>query len=186
MFSIEENAHYERHFQLPELGEAGQLKLKNSSVLVIGAGGLGSPVLLYLAAAGIGKIGIVDADKVENSNLQRQIIHGYSDVNTPKVRSAEEKIKEINPWIQVTTYPVKLNADNALKIATDYDIIVDGSDNFETRYITNDVAYKLCIPNVYASIYRFEGQVSVFAPHLGGACYRCMLPNPPAAELAPT
>ena len=186
MFSTEEKEHYERHFQLPELGEAGQLKLKNSSVLVVGAGGLSSPVLLYLAAAGIGNIGIIDADKVEKSNLQRQIIHGYSDVGTPKVTSAEAKLKGINPWIQITKHPTRLSAENALKIASDYDVIVDGCDNFETRYITNDVSYRLGIPNVYASIYRFEGQISVFAPHLGGPCYRCMLPDPPAAELAPT
>ncbi|MDB9741863.1 ThiF family adenylyltransferase [Akkermansiaceae bacterium] len=186
MFSVEEKAHYQRHFQLPEVGQAGQEKLKKSSVLCVGVGGLSSPVLLYLAAAGVGKIGLIDADIVDASNLQRQIIHGYNTLSQSKVESAKARLIDLNPWIEIEAHQCFFSTDNALELAKGYDLIIDGSDNFETRYLTNDVAFRLKIPNVYASIFRFEGQVSVFASHLGGPCYRCMLPVAPAAELAPT
>ena len=186
MFSKEEKIRYSRHFQLPEVGELGQEKLKKSSVLCVGTGGLGSPAILYLAAAGVGRIGIVDADNVDITNLQRQILHGESFIGKPKVDSAMARLKEVNPHITVECHNTMLNAQNAETIATGYDLILDGSDNFPTRYLTNDVAYKLKIPNVYGSIFRFEGQVSVFAPHLGGPCYRCMLPTPPDPASAPT
>jgi adenylyltransferase/sulfurtransferase len=186
MFNEAEKSHYSRHFLLPEVGLAGQQKLKESSVLCIGSGGLGSPVLLYLAAAGVGKIGIVDEDFVEKSNLQRQILHGESFVGKSKAESAKHRLREVNPHIQLEMFETYFSVDNAMQIAESFDIIVDGSDNFETRYLSNDVAFMLKIPNVYASIYKFEGQVSVFAPHLGGPCYRCMLPSPPDPASAPT
>lgn len=186
VFSNDEKAHYSRHFLLPDVGESGQEKLKRSAVLCIGTGGLGSPVALYLAAAGVGKIGVVDADLVEKSNLQRQIIHDTSSIGKSKTESAIKRLHEINPHIAIEGYDCFFTAENAEVITSGYDIIIDGSDNFPTRYVTNDIAFRLGIPNIYASIFRFEGQVSVFAPHLGGPCYRCMLPNPPAAELAPT
>ncbi len=186
IFSPEEQQRYSRHFLLPEVGQVGQEKLKNSSVLCIGTGGLGSPVILYLAAAGVGKIGLVDSDTVDVTNLQRQILHGESFVGKSKIDSAVHRIKEINPYIELETHDTMFVASNALNIATGYDIIVDGSDNFPTRYLSSDVAHQLKIPNVYGSIYRFEGQVTVFAPHLGGPCYRCMVPNPPDPATVPT
>lgn len=181
-----EKLRYARHFSLPEVGEAGQLRLKSSSILLIGTGGLGSPAALYLAAAGVGKIGLIDSDHVESSNLQRQILHGESWIGKPKLDSAKARLKEINPLIEIATYPGRFTADNAMEIAKGYDIIIDGTDNFPTRYLSNDVAYFLGIPNIYGSIFRFEGQISVFAPHLGGPCYRCMLPHPPEPGSVPS
>ncbi len=186
MFSKEEQARYARHFSLEQVGIAGQEKLKQASVLCIGAGGLGSPSCLYLAAAGIGRIGIVDPDIVELSNLQRQILHGQSSIGQSKLKSGASRIQEINPHVSVEQHNVRFSAVNALDIASQYDVIIDGTDNFPTRYLSNDVAYLLKKPNIYASIFRFEGQLSVFAPHLGGPCYRCMLPDPPDAGSVPS
>ena len=182
----EENQRYARHFTLPEVGSEGQEKLKASSVLCIGTGGLGSPIALYLAAAGVGKIGLVDDDKVEASNLQRQIIHGESWIGKPKLESAKARLLETNPHIKVITHHARFTAANAMEIAKDYDVIIDGTDNFPTRYLSNDVSFLLKKPNVYGSIFRFEGQMSVFAPHLGGPCYRCMLPEPPDPGSVPS
>ena len=170
---------YSRHLILPEVGLAGQKKICSTSVLCIGAGGLGSPIAMYLAAAGIGKIGIVDFDTVDFSNLQRQIIHGTEDVGRPKAESARDTIKGINPTVEVVIHNTRISSENALEIIRQYDIIVDGTDNFPTRYLTNDACVLLKKPNVYGSIFRFEGQASVFAPHLGGPCYRCLYPEPP-------
>ena len=186
MLSQEEQARYVRHFSLDQVGIAGQEKLKNSSVLCIGAGGLGSPSCLYLAAAGVGRIGIVDPDIVELSNLQRQIIHSQSSVGHSKLESATARLQEINPHVEVEQHKARFSAENAMEIASRYDVIIDGSDNFPTRYISNDVSYLLKKPNIYASIFRFEGQLSVFAPHLDGPCYRCMLPEPPDAGSVPS
>ena len=182
----EEIRRYSRHLILPEVGMAGQKKLKGSSVLCIGAGGLGSPIAMYLAAAGIGKIGIVDFDRVDFSNLQRQIIHGTKDVDRSKAVSAKESLEEINPNTEVNIHDTRLSGDNALDIIKDYDIVVDGTDNFPTRYLTNDACVLLKKPNVYGSIFRFEGQLSVFAPHLGGPCYRCLYPEPPPPGMVPS
>lgn len=186
MLSTEEKARYARHFTLSQVGIEGQEKLKNSSVLCIGAGGLGSPATLYLAAAGVGKIGIVDSDIVELSNLQRQILHGQSTLGQSKLDSAEARLSDVNPHVQVVKYPVNFTSENAIEIAKDYDVIIDGTDNFPTRYLSNDVSVLLKKPNIYASIFRFEGQLSVFAPHLGGPCYRCMLPQPPDPGTVPS
>ena len=186
MLSKEELDRYARHFSLSQVGIAGQEKLKQSSVLCIGAGGLGSPSCLYLAAAGVGRIGIVDPDKVELSNLQRQILHGQSNLGESKLKSAASRIAEINPHVNVEQHECHFHADNATDIAADYDIIIDGTDNFPTRYLSNDVSFFLKKPNIYASIFRFEGQLSVFAPHLGGPCYRCMLPEPPDPASVPS
>lgn len=182
----EESKRYARHFTLPQVGREGQEKLKNSSILCIGAGGLGSPVALYLAAAGVGTIGIVDDDKVESSNLQRQIIHGESWIGKSKSDSAKARLLETNPHVNVVTYKEKFTSTNAIEIAKAYDVIIDGTDNFPTRYLSNDIAFLLKIPNIYGSIFQFEGQMSVFAPHLGGPCYRCMLPTPPDPGTVPT
>jgi len=176
---------YSRHLLIPEVGLEGQRKLKNSSALIIGTGGLGSPVSLYLAAAGIGRIGLVDYDVVDSSNLQRQVIHGTSTVGKLKVESARAKLVDLNPDIQVDVYNEPYTSENALRIARDYDIILDGTDNFPTRYLTNDVAVFLGKPNVYASIYRFDGQVSVFYAK-EGPCYRCLFPEPPPPGLVPS
>ena len=165
---------------------AGQKKLKATSVLCIGTGGLGSPISMYLAAAGIGKIGIVDFDVVDYSNLQRQIIHGTDDVNRPKVQSGKETLNSINPEVEVIIHETMLTSDNALEIIKPYDIVVDGTDNFPTRYLTNDACVLLKKPNVYGSIFRFEGQASVFAPELGGPCYRCLYPEPPPPGMVPS
>jgi adenylyltransferase/sulfurtransferase len=170
---------YSRHLILPEVGLAGQKKIKAASVLCIGAGGLGSPIAMYLAAAGIGKLGIVDFDTVDDSNLQRQILHTDADVGRPKTESAGETLRGINPNVEVVLYNTRITSENALDLIRPYDIVVDGTDNFPTRYLTNDACVLLKKPNVYGSISRFEGQASVFAPHLGGPCYRCLYPEPP-------
>ena len=183
--SRDEILRYSRHLLIPEVGLEGQRKLKNSSALIIGTGGLGSPVSLYLAAAGIGRIGLVDYDVVDSSNLQRQVIHGTSTVGKLKVESAKAKLLDLNPGIQVDVYNEPYTSENALRIAKDYDIILDGTDNFPTRYLTNDVAVFLGKPNVYASIYRFDGQVSVFYAK-EGPCYRCLFPEPPPPGLVPS
>ena len=177
---------YSRHLLIPAVGQSGQLRLKNASVLLIGAGALGSPAALYLAAAGVGRLGLVDADVVDVSNLQRQILHGDSWVGKPKLESAAARLREVNPHVRVESYPVRFTAGNALEIAGGYDILVDGSDNFPTRFLANDTAYFLKKPLVYGAIQRFEGQTGVFAPHLGGPCYRCMLPQLPAPGSVPS
>jgi len=184
--SNEEISRYSRHLILPEVGMAGQKKLKATSVLCIGTGGLGSPISMYLAAAGIGKIGIVDFDVVDYSNLQRQIIHGTDDVDRPKVQSGKETLNSINPEVEVVVHETMLNSENAIEIIEPYDIVVDGTDNFPTRYLTNDACVLLKKPNVYGSIFRFEGQASVFAPELGGPCYRCLYPEPPPPGMVPS
>jgi adenylyltransferase/sulfurtransferase len=177
---------YSRHLILPEVGLAGQKKICASSVLCIGAGGLGSPIAMYLAAAGVGRIGIVDFDVVDFSNLQRQIIHGTEDVGRPKAESARDTIKSINPTCEVVIHNTRISSENALELIAPYDIVVDGTDNFPTRYLTNDACVLLKKPNVYGSIFRFEGQASVFAPHLGGPCYRCLYPEPPPPGMVPS
>ncbi len=176
---------YSRHLLIPEVGLEGQRKLKGASALVIGTGGLGSPVSLYLAAAGIGRIGLVDYDVVDSSNLQRQVIHGTSTVGKLKVESARAKLLDLNPEVQVDVYNEPFTSENAMRIAGEYDILLDGTDNFPTRYLTNDVAVFLGKPNVYASIYRFDGQVSVFYAK-EGPCYRCLFPEPPPPGLVPS
>jgi sulfur-carrier protein adenylyltransferase/sulfurtransferase len=177
---------YSRHLILPEVGMEGQKKICRSSVLCIGAGGLGSPAALYLAAAGIGKLGIVDFDQVELSNLQRQILHGDQEVGHPKTASAKASINRLNPNVDVVLHGARLTSQNAFEIIRQYDIIVDGTDNFPTRYLSNDACVLLKKPNVYGSIFRFEGQASVFAPHLGGPCYRCLYPEPPPPGAVPS
>lgn len=181
----EEILRYSRHLLIPEVGLEGQQKLKAASVLVIGTGGLGSPALLYLAAAGVGHIGIVDYDKVDASNLQRQIIHGTDRLGVNKVESACSRMLDLNPHIQVDTYNEPFTSSNAMEIAADYDVIVDCSDNFATRYLTNDLCVLLGKPNVYGSIYRFDGQTSVFDAKRG-PCYRCLFPEPPPPETVPS
>jgi len=171
---------------LPEVGLAGQKKICSTSVLCIGAGGLGSPIAMYLAAAGIGKLGIVDFDTVDFSNLQRQILHTDADVGRSKAESAKETVRGINPNVEVVLHETRLTSENALDIIRPYDIVVDGTDNFPTRYLTNDACVLLRKPNVYGSIFRFEGQASVFAPHLGGPCYRCLYPEPPPPGMVPS
>jgi molybdopterin/thiamine biosynthesis adenylyltransferase/rhodanese-related sulfurtransferase len=176
---------YQRHLLLPEVGEAGQQRLLESKVLLLGAGGLGSPAALYLAAAGVGTIGIVDMDVVDSSNLQRQILHNLDRIGERKVDSAKKTITAMNPDVDVVTYDVRLGADNVLDIINSYDVIVDGTDNFPTRYLVNDAALLKRIPVVHGSIFRFEGQATVFYPY-EGPCYRCLVPEPPPAELAPS
>jgi adenylyltransferase/sulfurtransferase len=183
--SNHEVARYSRHLIMPEVGMTGQLKLKAASVLCIGAGGLGSPVAMYLAAAGVGRIGIVDFDVVDYSNLQRQIIHGTPDVGRPKLDSARDTLNGINPEIAVQTHDAALSSENALDLLAGYDVIVDGTDNFPTRYLVNDACVILGKPNVYGSIFRFEGQISVFAT-TDGPCYRCLYPEPPPPGLVPS
>ena len=183
--SNEEIKRYSRHLLIPEVGLAGQKKLKASSVLVVGTGGLGSPVALYLAAAGIGRIGLVDYDVVDFSNLQRQVIHGTEGLGTLKVDSAKKRLLDINPDIAVQTYNAAFTSENALEIAKGYDLVIDGTDNFPTRYLVNDVCVMLGIPNVYGSIFRFDGQVSVF-DGVDGPCYRCVFPEPPPPGLVPS
>jgi molybdopterin/thiamine biosynthesis adenylyltransferase/rhodanese-related sulfurtransferase len=177
---------YSRHLILPEVGLSGQKKICAATVLCIGAGGLGSPIAMYLAAAGIGKIGLLDFDTVDFSNLQRQIAHTTEDVGRPKTQSAAETIKGINPNVEVILHNTRITSENALEIIGQYDIVVDGTDNFPTRYLTNDACVLLKKPNVYGSIFRFEGQASVFAPHLGGPCYRCLYPEPPPPGMVPS
>ena len=176
---------YQRHLLLPEVGEAGQLKLLNSKVLCLGAGGLGSPAALYLAAAGVGTLGIVDMDVVDESNLQRQILHNYSRIGQQKVDSAKETINALNPDVKVTTHAVRLDASNIEEVISQYDLVVDGTDNFPVRYMLNDASVKQGIPVVHGSIFRFEGQVTVFDPQ-NGPTYRDMVPEPPPPELAPS
>lgn len=184
--SPEERSRYARHLTIPDVGADGQKKLKAARVLCIGAGGLGSPVSMYLAAAGVGEIGLVDFDTVDFSNLQRQLLHGTGDVGRTKTSSATERLADINPEVQVTSFETRLTAENAREIAEPYDLIIDGTDNFPTRYLSNDLAVLTGKPNVYGSIFRFEGQVSVFAPHLGGPCYRCLFPKPPEPGQVPS
>jgi len=183
--SSAEFVRYSRHLLLPEVGIEGQQKLKQARVLLIGAGGLGSPLALYLAAAGVGHIGIVDSDVVDMSNLQRQILHSTSMIGHSKLVSARERIEGLNPFIQVETYETWLTSENALEIMSPYDIVIDGTDNFQTRYLTNDACVLLGKPNIYGSIFRFEGQASVFATPQG-PCYRCLYPNPPPPGLMPS
>ena len=184
-----ERERYSRHLLVPEVGEAGQLKLLDSKVLLIGAGGLGSPAAYYLAAAGVGTLGIVDDDLVDRSNLQRQILHKDTRVGTPKVASARETLEAFNPSVQVESHQIRLVSGNVEEVFRGYDVVLDGSDNFPTRYLVNDACVKLGIPNVHGSIFRFEGQVSVFWPTYEkrrGPCYRCLFPEPPPPELAPS
>lgn len=188
ILSAEERQRYARHLNIPEVGEAGQIKLAKAKVLLVGAGGLGSPAAFYLAAAGVGTIGIIDHDYVDRSNLQRQILHTDSRVGQPKVDSARETLLALNPLTNVISYQEKLTAKNIENIFAQYDIILDGSDNFPTRYLVNDACVNLSLPNVHGSIFRFDGQVSVFwAGNNGkGPCYRCLYPEPPPAEFAPS
>ncbi|HYF35461.1 MAG TPA: molybdopterin-synthase adenylyltransferase MoeB [Prosthecobacter sp.] len=181
-----ETRRYARHLAIPEFGIEGQRKLKGARVLCIGAGGLGSPVTMYLAAAGVGGLGLVDPDVVEVSNLQRQLLFGEKDIGRKKLEAARERLLDINPHLHICLYAEMFTAANAINIAADYDVIIDGTDNFPTRYLSNDVAVWLKKPNVYGSILRFEGQVGVFAPHLGAPCYRCMAPQPPKPGLVPS
>ena len=184
--STEELRRYSRHITLPEVGLEGQKKIRASHVLCIGAGGLGSPIAMYLAAAGIGKLGIVDFDVVDLSNLQRQILHATDDIGRSKTASANQALHRLNPNVEVELHEARLTSENALEIIRPYDFVVDGTDNFPTRYLTNDACVLLKKPNVYGSIFRFEGQASVFAPHLGGPCYRCLYPEPPPPGMVPS
>lgn len=184
--SNEEIARYSRHLIMPEVGMAGQRRLKQGSVLLIGTGGLGSPLALYLAAAGVGHIGLVDFDVVDSSNLQRQIVHGTSTVGVPKTESARQRLQDLNPYIEVSTYETQITSANALDLIRPYDVVIDGTDNFPTRYLTNDACVMLGKPNVYGSIFRFEGQATVFSPRDGGPCYRCLYPEPPPPGLVPS
>jgi molybdopterin/thiamine biosynthesis adenylyltransferase/rhodanese-related sulfurtransferase len=184
--SNEEIRRYSRHLILPEFGMEGQRRLKEGSVLLIGAGGLGSPLALYLAAAGVGHIGLVDFDVVDESNLQRQIAHGTSTIGVRKTESAKRRLNDLNPNVEVTTYEEQITSENAFELMRPYDVIVDGTDNFPTRYLTNDASVMLGKPNVYGSIFRFEGQATVFYPKEGGPCYRCLYPEPPPPGLVPS
>jgi adenylyltransferase/sulfurtransferase len=183
--TVDEVRRYSRHLIIPDVGKTGQRRLKNARVLCVGAGGLGSPALLYLAAAGVGTLGIIDFDVVDESNLQRQIIHGQSDVGRPKAVSAMESVREVNPLVNVVLHQERLDSDNAMQIFEPYDLIVDGTDNFATRYLVNDACVLLGKPYVWGSIYRFDGQASVFwAEH--GPCYRCLYPEPPPPGMVPS
>lgn len=186
--TIDEVRRYSRHLIIPDVAMDGQKRLKNAKVLVIGAGGLGSPALLYLAAAGVGTLGIAEFDEVDESNLQRQVIHGQSDIGRPKAISAQESISEINPLVNVIVHNERLDNDNVMDVFKGYDLIVDGTDNFATRYMVNDAAYFLGIPYVWGSIYRFDGQASVFAPTMAddAPCYRCLYPEPPPPGMVPS
>jgi sulfur-carrier protein adenylyltransferase/sulfurtransferase len=185
VLTSEQQTRYSRHLLIPEVGEEGQRKLLDARVLMLGAGGLGSPAALYLAAAGVGTIGLIDSDVVDRSNLQRQILHTDERVGTPKVESATKALKGLNPDVKVVPYETRLTADNVLDIFTGWDLVIDGGDNFPTRYLVNDACVHLGIPNVHGSVYRFEGQVTVFEPG-HGPCYRCLYPEPPPPELAPS
>ncbi len=186
--TVDEVRRYSRHLIIPDVGMTGQKRLKNAKVLVIGAGGLGSPALLYLAAAGVGTLGIAEFDEVDESNLQRQVIHGQSDVGRPKGLSAKESVLELNPLVNVVLHEERLENDNVRDVFRGYDLIVDGTDNFATRYMVNDAAYFLGIPYVWGSIYRFDGQASVFAPSMDAdaPCYRCLYPEPPPPGMVPS
>lgn len=183
--STQEQLRYARHISIPDVGKVGQLRLKSARVLCIGTGGLGSPAALYLTAAGVGTLGLVDFDTVDATNLHRQILHGTDDIGRSKIDSAIDTLSQINPEVSIERYDTALTSENAMQIAESYDLILDGTDNFATRYLSNDVAALLKIPNVYGSIFRFEGQCSVFAPHLGGPCYRCLFPEPPEPGMVP-
>jgi sulfur-carrier protein adenylyltransferase/sulfurtransferase len=185
-FSNDEIARYSRHLIMPEVTLDGQKRIKAASVLCIGTGGLGSPIALYLAAAGIGRLGLVDYDVVDFSNLQRQILHGTEDVGRKKLNSARDRIKAINPNVGVDLHDMMFRSENAMQVVQDYDIVIDGTDNFPTRYLSNDVCVLTKKPNIYGSIFRFDGQCTVFAPHLGGPCYRCMFPEPPPPGMVPS
>jgi sulfur-carrier protein adenylyltransferase/sulfurtransferase len=183
--TVDEVRRYSRHLIIPDVGMTGQKRLKNARVLCVGAGGLGSPALLYLAAAGVGTLGIVDFDVVDESNLQRQVIHGQSDIGRSKAESARDSIREINPYVNVIVHSERLDSDNAMQIFADYDLIVDGTDNFATRYLVNDACVLLGKPYVWGSIYRFDGQASVFWAEYG-PCYRCLYPEPPPPGMVPS
>ena len=183
--SAEELQRYSRHLMMPEVTPDGQRCLKAARVLCIGAGGLGSPAALYLAAAGVGTIGIVDFDDVDLSNLQRQILHGTSDIGRSKLESARDRLRDVNPEIKLELHKCRFSSENATELVAQYDLIVDGSDNFPTRYLSNDVCVFARKPNVYGSVFRFEGQTTVFAPHIGGPCYRCLFPEPPPPDTVP-
>jgi len=181
----DEQLRYSRHMIMPEVGPEGQRRLNEARVLCIGAGGLGSPAALYLAAAGIGKLGLVDFDDVDLSNLQRQILHGTKDVGRKKLESARDRLRDVNPNIDLQLHQARFTSQNAREIVSNYDVVVDGSDNFPTRYLSNDVCVFAKKPNVYGSVFRFDGQTTVFAPHLGGPCYRCLFPEPPPPGSVP-
>src|SRR5215468_10312272 len=181
----EELQRYSRHLIMPEVTAEGQKRLKAARVLCIGAGGLGSPAALYLAAAGVGKLGLVDFDRVDLTNLQRQILHGTKDIGRSKLESARDRLRDMNPEIEIELHECRFSSETAQQIVAEYDVIIDGSDNFATRYLSNDVCVFAEKPNVYGSVFRFEGQTTVFAPHLGGPCYRCLFPEPPPPESVP-
>ena len=183
--SAEERERYSRHLIMPEVTPSGQRRLKAARVLCIGAGGLGSPAALYLAAAGVGTIGLVDFDDVDLSNLQRQILHGTKDIGRRKLESARDRLRDINPEIDIRLHECRFSSENAPQLVAQYDVVVDGSDNFPTRYLSNDVCVFARKPNIYGSVFRFEGQTTVFAPHLGGPCYRCLFPEPPPPDSVP-
>jgi adenylyltransferase/sulfurtransferase len=183
--NIDELQRYSRHLIMPEVTSEGQSRLKAARVLCIGAGGLGSPAALYLAAAGVGTLGIVDFDDVDLSNLQRQILHGTKDIGRSKLESARDRLRDINPEIEIELHECRFSSENASQLVTQYDLVVDGSDNFPTRYLSNDVCVFARKPNVYGSVFRFEGQTTVFAPHLDGPCYRCLFPEPPPPDSVP-
>lgn len=185
MLTPAEKVRYSRHLLIPEIGECGQQLLKKASVLLIGTGGLGSPAALYLAAAGVGKLGLVDPDTVDLSNLQRQLLHGDATIGKSKLDSAAARLRETNPHIELGLHPVRFTPENAISITEKYDIIIDGSDNFPTRFLSNDTAFFLKKPLVYGAIHRFDGQMTVFAPHLAGPCYRCLLPEMPPSGAVP-
>ena len=185
-FTTAELTRYSRHLLIPEVGLEGQERLKRGSVLLIGTGGLGSPAAMYLAAAGVGRLGLADPDVVDVSNLQRQVLHGESWIGKPKLESAVARLREINPHVTVEAHPVRFTPENALEIARGYDVLLDGCDNFPTRFLTNDTAFLLGKPLVHGAIHRFEGQMTVFAPHLGGPCYRCLLPTLPPPGAVPS
>ena len=184
--SADERTRYSRQLMLPQIGADGQQRLKNARVLCIGAGGLGSPAALYLAAAGVGTLGLVDSDRVDLSNLHRQILHGTNDVGREKLESARDRIAQTNPHVNVVLHAERVTAGNAMQLVREYDIVVDGSDNFPTRYASNDACVLAAKPNVYGSVFQFDGQAAVFAPHLGAPCYRCIFPEPPPPGAAPS
>ncbi len=184
-FSEEERLRYARQLLLPELGDEGQEKLKNASVLCIGTGGLGSPAELYLTAAGVGRLGLVDSDRVELSNLQRQILHGQSSLGVEKTDSARQRLTSLNPHVQIETYTERFTPENGGQILSGYDLLLDASDNYETRFVSNDACTAAGKPMVFGAVSQWSGMISVFAPHLGGPCYRCMLPEPPAPGAVP-
>jgi molybdopterin/thiamine biosynthesis adenylyltransferase len=186
LLSLEQLTHYSRQVILREVGVEGQRKLLDSRVLLVGAGGLGSPAAMYLAASGVGTLGIVDFDRVDKTNLNRQILHSYCDIGRPKVESAEQTVNRLNPEVKVVTFKEKLSPQNALAIIKDFDIVLDGSDNFPTKYLLNDASFLAGKPYVFGAAIQFHGQASVFYPKGGGPCLRCMMPTPPSQELVPT